>query len=90
MIDVAEQFLMFGYAITGDPMEISALVAESHHPTLDYLVRWDHDAKWLEGIKVYEFGEYRTARPWAALPWLTEHYLRAHLAGVTKVAWPGL
>jgi len=78
-LDALLQLILWGYAITGDACEKSALVAEGHNGHL-----WDHGAAWLAGLTIAQYGETRQVKDWAALPWVTEHLLR------TGAGWPGL
>lgn len=75
---------LWGWAIDGDIDEPAACTAEAY--TWDmHRQSWDRDQAWLDGLVVSQYGEdCRPVRPWAALPWLTEHFLRGH------IGWPGL
>jgi hypothetical protein len=84
---VKTQFALWGYAITGDITERSALIAEQRHghQVLHYPQAWDHRPGWLLGRMVAHGDEpYRRVKDWAALPWVGEHSLRGH------IPWPGL
>ena len=79
---VRAQFLLWGYAMTGDICETGALASERQHH--DGRLR-DKTAADLRGSLVgYPGQPYRRVRDHAALPWLTEHVLRGH------EEWPGL
>jgi len=73
---------LWGWAIDGNVGEPAACTAEGYEFDTQH---WDRDLTWLSGLSVSQYGEdYRPARPWAALPWITEHVLRGHMK------WPGL
>jgi hypothetical protein len=77
------QLLAWGYAITGDVTETSALIAEGHSDLAG--AAWDLTADRLATQVITRAGEQpRRVRDWAALPWLTEHLIR------TEAPWPGL
>lgn len=78
---VQTQFALWGYAITGDITERSALIAEQRrgNRVLHYPLAWDHRQGWLRGQLVAHGDEpYRRVKDWAALPWVSEHMLRGH------------
>ena len=84
-IGVDVQFALWGYALTGDMLETSALVAEGHAELVRGMGAWDHPIGWFDASAVSHGDEpYRPPRPWSALPWLAEHALRGHME------WPGL
>jgi hypothetical protein len=75
---------LWGWAIDGNVFEPAAMAAEGYSWN-DSRCGWDRDQAWLDGLLVSQYGEQdRPARPWAALPWLTEHFLRGHMD------WAGL
>ncbi len=82
---VHTQFTLWGYAITGDITERSAIIAEAKNVEGIYPGAWDSTAACLEGRMIGRYPEpYRRVKDWAALPWVGEHMLRDHLP------WAGL
>jgi hypothetical protein len=82
---VRTQFLLWGYALTGDMLETSALICEGHPELVRGPGAWDRTAADLRGQVVAHGDEpYRQVKDFAALPWAAEHVIRGH------EAWPGL
>jgi hypothetical protein len=75
---VSAQFAMWGYAITGDILERSAVIAEAKNVSIVYPGAWDEPGSKLAGSMIAKGGEYRRVKDWAALPWVGEHMLRGH------------
>ena len=76
---VRMQFAFWGYAITGDITERSAIIAEAHNVEAIYPGAWDSTADKLAGQLIGHGDEpYRRVKDWAALPWVGEHMLRDH------------
>ena len=68
------QFSVWGYALTGDMLETSALVCEGHPELVRGAGAWDRSAA----------EPFRQVKEFAALPWAVEHSIRGH------AEWPGL
>jgi hypothetical protein len=92
------QMLLWGYAISGDACEFSAILAEdSSPPVLEAERAWDRTAAHVAGWLVSHGDELpRPVKEFAALPWVTEHLIRAVTGGPCcpgwcyPVEWPGL
>ena len=79
------QFTLWGYALTGDMLETSALVCEGHPELVRGAGAWDRSAADLSGQMVGHGSEpMRRVKDFAALPWAAEHAIRGH------AEWPGL
>jgi hypothetical protein len=75
---------LWGYAVQGDILDASALLAEGHTEAGGRR-SWDRTAADLTGEMVsHGDGAYRRVKDFAALPWVTEHVMRGH------AEWPGL
>jgi len=82
---VRAQFAIWGYAITGDITERSAIIAEAKNVEAIYPGAWDSTAARLATQQIGHGNEpYRRVKDWAALPWVGEHMLRGH------APWAGL
>ena len=82
---VSIQFSIWGYALTGDMLETSALICEGHAELVRGAGAWDRTAADLRGQVVAHGDEpFRPVKPFAALGWVAEHAIRGH------VEWPGL
>jgi len=74
---VRTQFLIWGYALTGDITETAAIIAEGESD----LVRggaWDRSPGLARALIAHGADPYRPVKDWAALPWMTEHIMRGH------------
>ena len=82
---VRSQLVLWGYALTGDMLETSALVCEGHPELVRGAGAWDRSAADLSGQMVGHGSEpMRRVKDFAALPWAAEHAIRGH------AEWPGL
>lgn len=77
---VRTQFVLWGYAVTGDVCERGACYAEGQAETVLPCRAWDHDRSWLCTQWVaYGDEPYRHPSESWALPWVTEQQLRDHI-----------
>lgn len=73
------QVTLWGYAITGDFLERSAIIAEDRNVKAIYPAAWDRASADLTGKMIGRGDEpYRRVKDWAALPWVAEHMIRGH------------
>jgi hypothetical protein len=92
------QVLLWGYVIQGDACEFGAIVAEDSSPSVLEAERaWDRAALGIAGMLISHGDEPpRPVKDWAALPWVTEHLMRAITDGPCcpdwqyPAEWPGL
>lgn len=73
------QLAFWKHAVSGDALEISALVAEN--PVYaDQRARWDRTAAELSNyMRATPDGGWCRVADWAALPWVIEHIVRHHI-----------
>lgn len=72
------QFRLWGYAVTGDACEKSAVIAEGKHVESIVPGAWDRRADHLANQWVaYGDEDYHHPPEWWCLPWVTEFVLRA-------------
>ena len=75
---VRAQFALWGYAITGDITERSAIIAEGKNVEGIYPSAWDRPRCRARAFITHGDEPPRRIREWAALPWVGEHMLRGH------------
>lgn len=78
------QVAIWGYAVTGNLPETSALIPEGHAGLVGGMGAWDKPPGADRGLVGKGDEPFRLAKEWSACPWIAEHSLRGH------IDWPGL